>query len=80
LAEATVPAPSVTLQVCPVGCVCTVTLYGEPLDTDALNANTPSLAIVKSLPPLFWSTSPLPVSPVTETLTMNSVGAVVHAT
>jgi hypothetical protein len=65
-AAATVPEPPVTAQVCPDGCVLTVTLYVAALANAVLNVNDPFALTASVSPPLFWSASPLPVSPETD--------------
>ena len=59
------PDPLLTVQICAgaVGCVLTVMLYD---DFSAMPVNRKLLAgrtMVRSLPPLFWSTNPDPSSP-----------------
>ena len=64
LAPEIVPSPLVTVQVCPVGCVFTVTEY-EALSAMAV-ANVKlveSVAIVRSSVKLFCKTKPSVVSP-----------------
>src|SRR3954466_12629987 len=64
----TVPAAlAAAVQVCqgPVGWVLTVTLYRAPLETGAENVNAPEPASGMSPPPLFCSTRPLPMRPLT---------------
>src|SRR5690349_2607823 len=63
----TVPDAFATVHVCvgPPGCFLTVTLKAAPLATGVANANAPSALIVRSSPPLFWRTSPVPTRPVT---------------
>ena len=62
LPVATVPEPWLTEQVCvgPVGCVLTVTAKVPPLCIGVENENVPFALTVKSLPPLFCRTRPVP--------------------
>ena len=58
-----VPVAFATVQFCDgaVGCVRTLTLYAEPEPTDPEKEKVVAFtATVRSLPPLFWSTSPEP--------------------
>ncbi len=48
-----VPVPLETVQVCPSGCVFTVTLYVEASAMAVEKVNVPSEVIVRSSPPLF---------------------------
>ena len=67
-APASVPVPLVTVQTCErlVGCVFTVTAYMEASVSGVEKANVPFAFTVMSLPPLFWSTRPLPARPDTD--------------
>jgi hypothetical protein len=62
-----VPLPFVTAHVCAGldGWVSTVTLYAAPLFTGVENVNAPFAVTDKLFPPLSWSTSPDPASPLT---------------
>ena len=62
LPVATVPEPWLTEQVCvgPVGCVLTVTAKAPPLFIGVENENEPFALTVRSLPPLFCRTTPVP--------------------
>ena len=64
LAEATVPDPPETVQVCPDGLVFTVTLYAAPLASAVANVNDPFAVTLRSSPPLSCSTT-VPDSPET---------------
>ena len=48
-----VPEPFVTVQVCPSGCVRTVTEYVEPWAMAVVKVKGPSDAVARALPPLF---------------------------
>ena len=67
LPVATVPEPWLTEQVCvgPVGCVLTVTAKVPPLCIGVENENEPFALTVRSLPPLFCRTRPVPPRPLT---------------
>jgi hypothetical protein len=58
-----VPLPFVTKQVCPEGCVRTVTAYAAPLSRALEKVKLPLVETDKLLPPLSCKTSPEPVSP-----------------
>src|SRR5690242_16554984 len=57
LADAIVPDPPVTVQVCPVGLVATVTLYAVPLASLVAKVNDPFAVTLRLSPPLSWSTT-----------------------
>jgi hypothetical protein len=57
-----VPVPPVTVQVCPEGCVNTVTAYVAPLLIAGVNVNAPLALTVKFEPLLFCSTTLAPVA------------------
>src|SRR5437879_11694146 len=63
----TLAEPLVTVQLWLglVGCVRTVTLYVEPASMGVLKVNGPLAETIRSLPPLFRSTRPVPESPLT---------------
>src|SRR6478735_2939904 len=59
-----VPLPLATVQVCPAGCVSTVTAYALPLLTAVGNVKAPFDETERLPPPLFCSTT-VPPRPVT---------------
>src|SRR5437899_1930100 len=59
------PLLTVQLWLGLVGCVRTVTLYVEPASMGVLKVNGPLAETIRSLPPLFRSTRPVPESPLT---------------
>ncbi len=75
-----VPLPLATVQVCPEGCVSTVTAYAAPLLTAVVNVKPPLALTVKFEPPLFCSTTLAPVArPVSVPPIVNVVGGVAAA-
>ena len=68
------PTPLLTEQVNPAGCLATVMEYLPPAATGVANLNAVApLATLKSSPPLFCNTRPLPVRPAIEPPTLNVV-------
>jgi hypothetical protein len=74
LAEA-LPLPLITAQLSPAGCVSTVTLYTPPLATEVAKVKLVAFALrLRSLPPLFCKTNPVPVNPATVPPTVYAEG------
>ena len=64
-AAAITPDSFASAQVWLAGCVAIVTAYALPAATAVVNVKAPSASRVRSLPALFRSTRPPPLSPVT---------------
>jgi hypothetical protein len=60
-----VPVPFATLQVCPLGELCTVTAYAVPAVSEFVNAKLVAPELTVNVTPLLASTKPAAARPLT---------------